>query len=98
MVRLNLDSYEFLSTSHMMNSVLIFVAYSPHFIFPGLTVQYDFRKTVQDPNHGEFQHPNFRQDRPELLPNIKRKAHHKSSESSKKSLGALLSEASEYSG
>lgn len=62
------------------------------------TVQYDFRKTVQDPNHGEFQHPNFRQDRPELLPNIKRKAHHKSSESSKKSLGVLLSEASEYSG
>ena len=59
--------------------------------------QYDFRKTVQDPNHGEFQHPNFRQDRPELLPNIKRKAHHKSSESTKKS-GGLHLETSDYSG
>jgi hypothetical protein len=47
--------------------------------------QYDFRKTVQDPNHGEFQHLSFQQNRPDLLPNIKRKAHHKSSESSKKS-------------
>ena len=62
-----------------------------------MILQYDFRKTVQDPNHGEFQHPNFRQDRPELLPNIKRKAHHKSSESTKKS-GGLHLETSDYSG
>ncbi|KAJ1420232.1 HSF-type DNA-binding-domain-containing protein [Ochromonadaceae sp. CCMP2298] len=35
---------------------------------------YDFHKTVQDPNHGEFKHEFFRQGRPELLCNIKRKA------------------------
>jgi len=37
-------------------------------------MQYDFHKTVQDPNHGEFTHQFFRQHKPELLPLIKRKA------------------------
>ena len=37
---------------------------------------YDFRKTVQDPSHGEFQHPHFQRNKPELLAKIKRKAHH----------------------
>lgn len=36
--------------------------------------QYDFHKTVQDPNHGEFTHEFFKQNRPDLLVNIKRKA------------------------
>ena len=35
---------------------------------------YDFHKTVQDPNHGEFTHQYFRQYKPELLVYIKRKA------------------------
>lgn len=35
---------------------------------------YDFHKTVQDPNNGEFQHLYFRKDRPELMALIKRKA------------------------
>ena len=35
---------------------------------------YDFHKTVQDPNHGEFTHQYFRQHKPELLVYIKRKA------------------------
>lgn len=37
-------------------------------------MQYDFHKTVQDPNHGEFTHQYFRQHKPDLLPLIKRKA------------------------
>lgn len=37
-------------------------------------MQYDFHKTVQDPNHGEFTHQFFRQHKPELLHLIKRKA------------------------
>ena len=49
---------------------------------------YDFRKTVQDPNHGEFQHPNFQRDKPDLLSKIKRKAHHKPSENVKRPVGA----------
>jgi len=59
---------------------------------------YDFRKTVQDPNHGEFLHPNFQQDRPELLPNIKRKAHHKSTEGSKKLLNETIGGNGEFAG
>lgn len=35
---------------------------------------YDFHKTVQDPNHGEFQHQYFKQHRIDLLIHIKRKA------------------------
>lgn len=38
---------------------------------------YDFHKTVQDPGNGEFTHVNFRKNRPDLLPLIKRKAHSK---------------------
>ena len=49
---------------------------------------YDFRKTVQDPNHGEFQHPNFQRDKPDLLSKIKRKAHHKAAENVKRPVGA----------
>jgi HSF-type DNA-binding len=33
MVRLNLDSYEFLSTSYMLNSVHNYVWYAPHLLF-----------------------------------------------------------------
>lgn len=36
---------------------------------------YDFHKTTQDPTCGEFQHHSFKQNRPDLLVNIKRKAH-----------------------
>jgi hypothetical protein len=39
--------------------------------------QYDFHKTVQDPNNGEFQHQFFRQHKPELLSQIKRKANNR---------------------
>ncbi|CAM9411699.1 unnamed protein product [Chrysoparadoxa australica] len=35
---------------------------------------YDFHKTVQDPSHGEFQHPLFLKSQPQLLSKIKRKA------------------------
>jgi len=38
---------------------------------------YDFRKTQQDPNHGEFYHPCFKFGRQDLLVNIKRKANTK---------------------
>lgn len=38
---------------------------------------YDFRKTTQDPNIGEFYHPFFKENRPELLISIKRKANHR---------------------
>eukprot|EP01041_Mallomonas_annulata_P002306 gene2306-4490_t len=44
---------------------------------------YDFHKTVQDPNNGEFHHLYFRKDRPELMALIKRKANSRT-ESSKK--------------
>jgi len=44
---------------------------------------YDFHKTVQDPNNGEFHHMYFRKDRPELMSLIKRKANSRT-ESSKK--------------
>ena len=40
--------------------------------------QYDFRKTTQDPNIGEFYHPYFKENRPELLNLIKRKANNRS--------------------
>lgn len=43
-------------------------------LFFSLSKQYDFHKTVQDPNHGEFTHEFFKQNKPELLVNIKRKA------------------------
>ena len=36
---------------------------------------YDFHKTTQDPTCGEFQHHSFKQNRPDLLVHIKRKAH-----------------------
>ena len=36
---------------------------------------YDFHKTTQDPTCGEFQHQSFKQNRPDLLVYIKRKAH-----------------------
>lgn len=45
---------------------------------------YDFHKTVQDPNNGEFQHLYFRKDRPELMALIKRKANCRTTETSKK--------------
>ena len=38
---------------------------------------YDFRKTQQDPNNGEFYHPYFKFGRQDLLINIKRKANTK---------------------
>lgn len=38
---------------------------------------YDFRKTQQDPTHGEFYHPFFKYGRQDLLVNIKRKANSK---------------------
>ena len=38
---------------------------------------YDFRKTLQDPNHVEFYHPLFKLGHPELLVNIKRKVNPK---------------------
>eukprot|EP00607_Mallomonas_marina_P004869 CAMPEP_0182435724 /NCGR_PEP_ID=MMETSP1167-20130531/77274_1 /TAXON_ID=2988 /ORGANISM="Mallomonas Sp, Strain CCMP3275" /LENGTH=682 /DNA_ID=CAMNT_0024627079 /DNA_START=369 /DNA_END=2417 /DNA_ORIENTATION=- len=48
---------------------------------------YDFHKTVQDPNNGEFHHMYFRKDRPELMSLIKRKANSRT-ESSKKNRNA----------
>ena len=39
---------------------------------------------MQDPNHGEFQHQYFRQNQPELLVFIKRKANNRGTESLKK--------------
>jgi hypothetical protein len=36
-------------------------------------LQYSFRKTIQDPRHGEFEHPNFKQGNPDKLVYIKRK-------------------------
>ena len=47
-------------------------------------MQYDFHKTVQDPNHGEFQHIHFLEHHPELLVKIKRKANNKTNELIKK--------------
>lgn len=46
--------------------------------------QYDFHKTVQDPSHGEFAHPYFKQNRPDLLGYIKRKANNRNSDQNKK--------------
>jgi hypothetical protein len=46
---------------------------------------YDFRKTQQDPNHGEFYHPFFKFGRQDLLINIKRKANSKDGGQSKTS-------------
>lgn len=48
---------------------------------------YDFHKTVQDPSHGEFQHQYFKQNRPDLLVYIKRKANNRN-DSSKKFQGS----------
>ncbi len=39
---------------------------------------------MQDPNHGEFQHQYFRQNKPELLIHIKRKANNRTAETIKK--------------
>jgi hypothetical protein len=49
--------------------------------------QYDFHKTIQDPGNGEFQHPYFLKDRPDLLHLIKRKAHSRTEGKSSKVLG-----------
>lgn len=50
--------------------------------------QYDFRKTAQNPNHVEFQHPSFRRNQPELLLNIRRKpSRHKATTSKFSGLG-----------
>lgn len=49
-----------------------------------MVVQYDFHKTVQDPNHGEFQHQYFREHRQDLLVHIKRKGHNRGADIAKK--------------
>lgn len=38
-----------------------------------MLLQYDFHKTVHDPQHGEFKHPYFVRDQPQLLKLIQRK-------------------------
>ena len=48
-----------------------------HNNFPSFVRQlnmYDFHKTTQDPNHGEFKHDHFIRGRPDLLSYIRRKA------------------------
>lgn len=50
-------------------------------------LQYDFHKTVQDPSNGEFVHQYFKQNRPDLLQFIKRKANNRGSEQSKRYSG-----------
>ena len=68
-------------------SKIVLPKYFKHSNFQSFVRQlnmYDFRKTQQDPNHGEFYHPYFKYGRQDLLVNIKRKANSKDSSNQNK--------------
>lgn len=69
-------------------SKIVLPKYFKHSNFQSFVRQlnmYDFRKVIQDPSNGEFQHEYFRKGQPELLTKMKRKANYRDSNKSKSS-------------
>ncbi len=69
-------------------SKIVLPKYFKHSNFQSFVRQlnmYDFRKVIQDPSNGEFQHEYFRKGHPELLTKMKRKANYRDSNKSKSS-------------